>query len=58
VTLPLDEMLERPGIRLPLLTRGEADALVVLLGQLGDDHPLQYVGLELQARLGMRLPAA
>ncbi|NXY93485.1 hypothetical protein HYE82_03490 [Streptomyces sp. BR123] len=45
--------------RLPLITRGEAEALIAVLGRLADgaDDDLRYEALELQARLGMRLPA-
>jgi hypothetical protein len=54
-----DLMNQPPGDRLPLLTRGEADALVRLLGQLGGaDEDVQRAGLELQARLAKRLPLA
>lgn len=53
-----DDLMDLPGDRLPLLTRGEADALVLLLGRLdGADEDVQRAGLEMQARIGMRLPA-
>lgn len=56
--MDLEDLMEQPGERLPLLTRGEADALVQLLGRLdGADEHVQRAGLELQARIGMRLPA-
>jgi hypothetical protein len=55
----IDALMDEPGDRLPLLTRGEAGALVALLGKLAsrDDDQLQRSALELQVRLGMRLPA-
>lgn len=51
--------MDQPGERLPLLTRGEALALVALLGPLAETHDaaLRYDALDLQARLGMWLPA-
>ncbi|MFZ3496093.1 hypothetical protein ACODT5_23225 [Streptomyces sp. 5.8] len=54
-----DVPMDRPGERLPLLTRGEAEALVALLGDLAEvtGEDLQMDALELQSRLGMRLPA-
>lgn len=54
-----EALMDQPGDRLPLLTRGEADTLIALLGQLaeGADDALRYDALELQSRLGMRLPA-
>lgn len=54
-----DALMDEPGERLPLLTRGEALALVAVLGELAKngDPALRYDALELQARLGMRLPA-
>ncbi|MFF1411268.1 hypothetical protein ACFVX6_16010 [Streptomyces sp. NPDC058289] len=53
----IEDLLDEPGDRLPLLTRGEAGALVALLGRLADrdDDQLQRAALELQARLGTRL---
>ncbi|MFD6113584.1 hypothetical protein ACFWG0_26225 [Streptomyces yangpuensis] len=57
--MTLDELMEQPGDRLPLLTRGEAGALIALLGHLADgaDENLRRAAGELQARVGMRLPA-
>ncbi|MFB8393629.1 hypothetical protein [Streptomyces yangpuensis] len=57
--MTLDELMEQPGDRLPLLTRGEAGALIALLGHLADgaDEILRLAAGELQARVGMRLPA-
>ena len=54
-----DDLMAQPGDRLPLLTRGEASALIALLGQLADGAPesLRLAAGELQARVGMRLPA-
>ncbi|GAA3267613.1 hypothetical protein [Streptomyces lavendulae] len=56
----IDAMMEEPGDRLPLLTRGEGAALVALLGRLvaRDDDQLRQSALELQVRLGLRLPSA
>jgi hypothetical protein len=53
-----DDLMNRPGDRLPLLTRGEAGALIALLGHLADgaDEDLRLAAGELQARVGMRLP--
>lgn len=51
--------MDEPGAGLPLLTRGEADALVALLGRLANGaDDLKMAALELLARLGMRLSAA
>lgn len=54
-----DDLMTQPGDRLPLLTRGEAGALIALLGQLADgaDENLRLAAGEIQARIGMRLPA-
>lgn len=54
-----DDLMTQPGERLPLLTRGEAGALIALLGQLADgaDENLRLAAGEIQARIGMRLPA-
>lgn len=59
MTLDFDDLMNRPGGRLPLLTRGEAGALISLLGHLSDgaDEDLRLAASELQARIGMRLPA-
>ncbi|MEU9147286.1 hypothetical protein [Streptomyces sp. NPDC048349] len=57
--MDFDDLMNQPGDRLPLLTRGEAEALVRLLAQLdGADEDVQRAGLEMQARIAMRLPAA
>ncbi|MCY0931852.1 hypothetical protein OTB20_37895 [Streptomyces sp. H27-H1] len=54
----IEDLMDAPGDRLPLLTHGEAGALVALLGRLAnrDDDQLQRAAVELQARLGTRLP--
>jgi hypothetical protein len=54
-----DDLMAQPGDRLPLLTRGEAYALIGLLDQLADGaaDDLRLAAGELQARIGMRLPA-
>jgi len=55
-----EALMDEPGDRLPLLTPGEARALVAVLGELakGGDSEASRDALELQARLGMRLPSA
>ncbi|MFI8499480.1 hypothetical protein ACIGFK_13425 [Streptomyces sp. NPDC085524] len=57
--MDFDDLMTQPGERLPLLTRGEAGALIALLGQLADgaDENLRRAAGEIQARIGMRLPA-
>ncbi|MFE2324574.1 hypothetical protein ACFXD5_11765 [Streptomyces sp. NPDC059385] len=57
--MDFDDLMAQPGDRLPLLTRGEASALIALLGQLADgaDENLRLAAGEIQARIGMRLPA-
>ncbi|MBT2472914.1 hypothetical protein J7E97_34965 [Streptomyces sp. ISL-66] len=54
----IEDLLDEPGDRLPLLTHGEAGALVALLGRLAarDDDQLKRAALTLQARLETRLP--
>jgi hypothetical protein len=54
-----EALMDEPGERLPLLTRGEAGALIAVLGELarGAEDALRCEALELQARLGMRLPS-
>ncbi|MGW6690834.1 hypothetical protein [Streptomyces sp. NPDC054961] len=56
----IENLMDAPGDRLPLLTRGEAGAIVALLGRLAhrDDDQLQRAARELQARLGLRLPVS
>ncbi|MFF3620083.1 hypothetical protein [Streptomyces sp. NPDC002467] len=58
-SVDFDDLMAQPGDRLPLLTRGEAGALIALLGQLADgaDESLRLAAGEIQARIGMRLPA-
>jgi hypothetical protein len=55
----IEAMLDEAGDRLPLLTRGEAGAVVALLGQLAEsaDEGLRRVALDVQVRIGMRLPS-
>jgi hypothetical protein len=59
-SVDFDDLLNAPGDRLPLLTHGEAGALIALLGHLADgaDEDLRLAAGELQARIGMRLPEA
>ncbi|MET9463859.1 hypothetical protein ABZY44_03360 [Streptomyces sp. NPDC006544] len=54
----IEHLMDAPGDRLPLLTPGEAGAIVALLGRLAhrDDDQLRRAALELQTRLGLRLP--
>ncbi|MFG2617781.1 hypothetical protein ACGFXC_09130 [Streptomyces sp. NPDC048507] len=56
----IDALMDEPGDRLPLLTRGEGAALVALLARLAarDDDQLQAFATDLQVRLGGRLPSA
>ena len=57
--MDFDDLIAQPGERLPLLTRGEACALIGLLDQLADGATgdLRRAAGELQARVGMRLPS-
>ncbi|MFD9256912.1 hypothetical protein [Streptomyces sp. NPDC059538] len=56
--MTFNELMEQPDDRLPLLTRGEAGALIALLGQIAEmEGALRAAALELQATIGMRLPA-
>ncbi|WP_405959005.1 hypothetical protein OG239_01685 [Streptomyces sp. NBC_00868] len=53
-----DDLNTQPGVRLALLTRGEADALIAVVGQAAEaQSDLRAAALELQATIGMRLPA-
>ncbi|MEU1889571.1 hypothetical protein [Streptomyces pristinaespiralis] len=58
--MDLHDLIDLPGERQPLLTLGEAHALVVVLEELtasavGD---IAAVAAELRARLAMRLPSS
>lgn len=55
-----DGLMQQPGDRLPLLTRGEAGAVMAVLGELANEAQggLRAAALDLQALIGMRLPAA
>ncbi|MGA5171338.1 MULTISPECIES: hypothetical protein [Streptomyces] len=55
----LDLLMDEPGDRLPLLTAGEARAVVALLGYLQDGAELPDAAVwasELQGRLLRRIP--
>ncbi|MGR4880636.1 hypothetical protein ACIPUC_14585 [Streptomyces sp. LARHCF249] len=55
-----DGPMQQPGDRLPLLTRGEARAVMAVFGELADEAQggLRVAALDLQTLIGMRLPAA
>ncbi|PNE34235.1 hypothetical protein AF335_06215 [Streptomyces eurocidicus] len=51
-------LIEEPGGRLELATRGEGRAVVVLLRKLAEQGgPRAEVAADLAARIGRRLPA-
>ncbi|MGW7359449.1 hypothetical protein ACWGI0_23155 [Streptomyces sp. NPDC054802] len=56
--MDLYELIDMPGKREPLVTAGEAHAVVQLLELLadGDGEAAEAAG-ELRVRLGMRLPS-